>query len=199
MTHDHYFTADPQAGSSPRVVRLPVGDRTLELTTDAGVFSRARLDPGTEVLLKHLPEPPIDGDLLDLGCGYGPIALSLASRFRDRDVYAVDVNTRALELTDRNARAAGLGRVRVHTPDDVPADTRFAALYSNPPIRIGKLALRELLSRWLDRLAPGGAAFLVVQRNLGADSLAAWLAEQGRPTERVSSHRGYRVLRVGAE
>ncbi len=86
--------------------------------------------------------------------------------------------------------------MRAATPDDVPADVGFATIWSNPPIRIGKAALHELLLRWLPRLAPGGRAVLVVQKHLGADSLARWLAEQGFPTTRLQSRAGYRLLEI---
>lgn len=193
---DHYFSANPEAASAPRTVRLDVGDLHLELTTDTGVFSGGHVDPGTRILLAHAPDPTVRGDLLDLGCGYGPIALTLAHRRKRARVWAVDVNERALELTRLNAEAVGRGNVYTRTPDGVPAEVRFAAIYSNPPIKVGKRELHAMLLRWLPRLLPGGAAYLVVQKNLGADSLARWLGEQGFPTTRLTSERGYRVLTV---
>lgn len=194
----HYFSPDPGGRHRPGQIEVRAGDTTFTLATDAGVFSRERLDPGTAVLLERLAIPPESGDVLDLGCGYGPIALSVAMRCPACTVWAVDVNDRALELVRHNARRLGVTNVRACEPDEVPGTVRFAALYSNPPIRIGKAALHELLLRWLRRLAPGGTGQLVVQRNLGADSLARWLTEQGFPTERTASSRGYRVLLTGS-
>src|SRR5262249_34971319 len=159
----------------------PVAGRTLELATDAGVFSRARLDPGTAVLLEVVPPPPAAGDLLDLGCGYGPVALSMAVQAPGAVVWAVDVNERARGLCAANGRVSG--------PDDVPAGVRFARIASNPPVRVGKGALHELLGRWLGRLEAHGEAYLVVQKHLGSDSLQRWLIEQGWPTERIASRR----------
>jgi 16S rRNA G1207 methylase RsmC len=193
---EHYFSARPEAASAPRTVRLTLPDLDLELATDTGVFSAGHVDPGTRILLANAPEPSVRGDILDLGCGYGPIALTLAHRRKRARVWAVDVNERALELTRRNAEATGRGNVRAATPDEVPDDVRFAALYSNPPIKVGKAALHAMLLRWLPRLLPGGAAYLVVQKHLGSDSLARWLTEQGFPTTRLTSERGYRVLAV---
>jgi 16S rRNA G1207 methylase RsmC len=194
----HYFSAQPEAASAPRTVRLALPDLTLELTTDSGVFSADHVDPGTRILLQTAPEPVVRGDILDLGCGYGPIALTLAHRRKRATVWAVDVNERALELTRRNAEAAGRGNVRACAPEDVPGDVQFAAIYSNPPIKVGKAVLHEMLLRWLPRLLPGGAAHLVVQKHLGSDSLARWLVAQGFPTQRLTSQRGYRVLTVQA-
>ena len=132
-------------------------DVYLELATDAGVFSPGRLDPGTRLLLEESPVPPASGDLLDLGCGYGPVACVLAKRSPGAAVWAVDVNERALELCARNARAAGLENVHCVTPGDASLPERFAAIWSNPPVRIGKDALHALLGQWLARLGPGSA------------------------------------------
>ena len=168
------------------------------LRTDRGVFSPTRIDPGTKVLLRELGELDglPDGPIVDLGCGYGPIACTLATRLADRTVWAVDVNERARSLCAANAAAAGFrDRVLVLSPEDVPQGP-VAAIVSNPPIRIGKAALHELLAEWLERLAPRGIAWFVVQRHLGADSLARWLAEEGWEVVRERSRKGYRVLRV---
>jgi 16S rRNA (guanine1207-N2)-methyltransferase len=192
----HYFDHEPAAPSAPRTVPLVLPDLAVQLTADAGVFSGRSVDPGTRLLLLEGPPVPTTGALLDLGCGYGPIAVTLARRAPGATVWAVDVNARALALTDANAAAAGCSNVRTAAPDDVPDDLRFSAIWSNPPIRIGKPALHELLARWLGRLAPGGRAVLVVQKHLGADSLARWLEEVGHPTERLRSRMGYRLLSV---
>lgn len=193
---EHYFSAQPSARSRPGSVTVELPDVRLELATDAGVFSHSRLDRGTRVLLETAPMPPVRGPLLDVGCGYGPIALTLATRRRRLPVWAVDVNDRAVELTRRNAATAGLGNVTACRPEEVPADVTFAGIYSNPPIRSGKAALHDLLRTWLPRLDPAGRAYLVVSRNLGSDSLARWLIEQGWPTSRLGSSAGYRVLEV---
>jgi 16S RNA G1207 methylase RsmC len=190
----HYFESPTGPAGPLGSVRLTVGSRELELATAAGVFARDGLDKGTAVLLEHAPPPPMTGHLLDLGCGYGPIALTLAVRCPRATVWAVDVNERARELCAANAEAAGLRNVRV--VEDVPEEVRFAAIWSNPPIRIGKQALHELLLRWLARLTERGAAIMVVQKNLGSDSLQRWLTESGWPTERLTSRHGFRVLRT---
>lgn len=192
----HYFEAQPAVLSRPRTVRLRVAGIDLELQADRGVFGSRGVDLGTLVLLKEAPPPPPEGDLLDLGCGYGPIAIVLARRAPRAAVWAVDVNERALELTRVNAEAGHAPNLKACLPDEVPADVRFDAIYSNPPVRVGKQPLHELLLRWLPRLDRGGAAYLVVQRNLGSDSLAAWLTEQGFGVTRLKSKKGYRVLEV---
>jgi len=194
----HYFQARPEVASRPRTVRLRIGDVDLELQADRGVFGSRGVDPGTLILLKEAPPPPVAGDILDLGSGYGPIALALAKRAPSARVWATDVNERAVELTRANAASAGAANVTAGTPEQVPGDVSFDAIYSNPPVRVGKAPLHRLLETWLGRLKPGGAAYLVVQRNLGSDSLAAWLAEEGWLVRRLKSKKGYRVLEVKA-
>jgi 16S rRNA (guanine1207-N2)-methyltransferase len=194
----HYFDPVPAAPSKPRPVFLHLHDLDLELAADRGVFGSRGLDLGTVTLLKEAPAPPATGHLLDLGSGYGPIAITLARRSPDARVWAVDVNERALELVAVNAAALATPNVTAARPDAVPEDIRFTAIYSNPPVRVGKAALHELLTRWLGRLVAGGHAYLVVQRNLGADSLASWLVEQGHQVTRLKSKKGYRVLDVAA-
>jgi 16S rRNA (guanine1207-N2)-methyltransferase len=194
----HYFSAHPEAAHRPGRIQVLLPGVHLELETDAGMFSPGRLDPGTRVLLDVAPAPPPSGDLLDLGAGYGPVALTLAARSPDATVWAVDVNERALELCARNADRAGLANVRCVTPDDPALPGTFAGIWSNPPIRIGKQALHELLSGWLSRLAPQAAAYAVVQRHLGADSLHRWLTGQGWDVDRIAARAGYRVLRIAA-
>jgi 16S rRNA G1207 methylase RsmC len=196
---DHYFSDDPRTPATRERVTVTLAGREVEVVTAAGVFSADRVDLGTRVLFRSAPDPPDGGDLLDLGCGWGPVALTLASRAPRARVWAVDVNPRAVELTAENAASLGLAGVRATAPDGVPDDVAFSAIWSNPPIRIGKAALHELLRRWLPRLAPGGAAYLVVQRHLGADSLQRWLAEEladGYEVARHGSAKGFRVLRV---
>jgi len=189
---EHYFAGSPSSDDRRREVTARVGGRDLLFTTSGGVFSHDGLDKATAVLLSN-STAPTSGVVLDLGCGWGPIACSVA--LAGAEVWAVDVNDRALELTRVNAERLG---VTVHTalPDAVPSDLVVDELWSNPPIRIGKQALHDLLLRWLPRLAPDGVARLVVGKNLGADSLQRWLIDQGWPTERATSEKGFRILEV---
>ena len=193
---EQYFSRRPASRSDRRTVAVRLPDLRLDLVTDRGVFAGARLDPGTETLLRRGELVVPDGPVLDLGCGYGPIALTLARRNPAATIWAVDVNERARDLCLENVRATGLANVTVAAPDAVPADLRFAALWSNPPIRIGKGPLHELLLRWLARLDAGAAGHLVVHKHLGSDSLARWLGEQGWTATRRASHDGYRLLDV---
>jgi 16S rRNA G1207 methylase RsmC len=194
MADDHYFTADPAVPFRRAPVRATVWGQDLEMVSGSGVFAQGRLDVGTAVLFRETA-PPAGGDsYLDLGCGYGVIGLAIA-RAGAATVTGVDVNERAVLLANENAAALGLAdRFRAVTPDGVDADATYDEIWSNPPIRIGKQALHELLLTWLPRLEPGGRAVMVVGKNLGADSLQRWLGEQGYPTGRLASAKGFRVL-----
>lgn len=199
VTGDHYFSTQPSAAGHRREIDFSLGGRDYSLVSSSGVFSANRLDLGTSVLLRkaELPGPDTDGPLLDLGCGYGPIACVLAATVLRATVWAIDVNTRARELTEENAARIGAAdRVRVVAPDEVPDGITFAQIWSNPPIRIGKAELHDMLGRWLARLAPDGVAWLVVARHLGGDSLHRWLTDAGWQVERRASQKGFRVFRV---
>jgi 16S rRNA G1207 methylase RsmC len=202
MSQEHYFSADPSVPFTREAFGCEVWGHRLELTSGAGVYSRGRLDPGTAVLFRET-EPPGPGRLLDLGCGYGVIGLAVADAWRragvpaspEAQVTGVDVNQRAVLLANENAAALGLAdRFVARDPDGVPDGATFDEIWSNPPIRIGKQALHDLLLRWLPRLVPGGRAVMVVGKNLGGDSLQRWLGEQGYPTARLASAKGFRVL-----
>jgi len=199
MGGDHYFSATPASPENLRRIRVRLAGRDLDVTTAGGVFSPDHVDSGTGVLLANTPPPPAGGDFLDLGCGWGPVALSLALDAPHATVWAVDVNERALDLVRRNAEALGLDNVNAALPDDVPDDVVFRTIRSNPPIRVGKNELHGLLELWIPRLDERSDAWLVVQRNLGSDSLQRWLAAtfaHGYSVHRAATARGFRVLKV---
>lgn len=199
MGSDHYFTAAPASPENLRTIRVSLAGRELDVTTAGGVFSPDRLDAGTAVLLANMPPVPPGGNLLDLGSGWGPITLSMALASPHATVWAVDVNERALNLVRRNAASLGLTNVNASLPDDVPDDVTFRTIRSNPPIRVGKNELHGMLEHWIPRLDERSDAWLVVQRNLGADSLQRWIAatfQPGYSVFRTTTGKGYRVLKV---
>ena len=196
---DHYFSARPAGPDERRTITVELAGRAVDVQTAGGVFSPDHVDLGTRVLLREVPDPPPTGDLLDLGCGWGPLALTLGLLAPEARVWAVDVNERALDLARANASHLALANVTAALPDEVPSDVSFATIWSNPPIRVGKDALHSLLASWLPRLAPGGEAWLVVGGNLGADPLQRWLSDElGVAVDRAASAKGFRLLRVRA-
>jgi 16S rRNA G1207 methylase RsmC len=200
---DHYFTAEPASAAEYRQLRVHLAGREVIVQTAPGIFCPDRVDIGTAVLLSEAPVPPRTGNLLDIGSGWGPIALSLGLLSPEATIWAIDVNQRALALARDNAATLGVNDFRAMTPDEVPADIRFDAIWSNPPIRVGKTALHDLLMTWLPRLTPGGTAYLVVQKNLGSDSLQRWLTTELETMQpgafavgRHATARGFRLLSV---
>lgn len=199
MGSDHYFSAAPASAENLRTIRVTLAGRDLELTTAGGVFSPDRLDAGTAVLFANMPPLPPSGDFLDLGCGWGPISLTMALSAPHATIWAVDVNERALDLTRRNAQSLGLTNVNAVRPEDVPDDVVFRTIRSNPPIRVGKDVLHDMLEKWIPRLDERSDAWMVVQRNLGSDSLQRWMAATFTPgfsVHRAATGKGYRVLKV---
>ena len=199
MVNEHYFSATPESELKLRTIHATIAGRAVELQTANGVFSPERIDTGTRVLLSSVPAPPPGGNLLDLGCGWGPIALTLAAESPHATVWAVDVNERSLDLVRRNALSMGLTNLNAVLPADVPADVTFMTIWSNPPIRVGKNELHNLLSTWLPRLDQATDAWLVVARNLGSDSLQRWIEAEFASVltvTRVALNKGFRVMRV---
>lgn len=196
---DHYFTAEPASPDERRTLTLRLAGRSVDMQTAPGVFCPDRLDSGTGVLLAHAPEPPAEGTFLDIGCGWGPITTTLALMRPKAHVWGIDVNERALDLCADNVAAQGCTNVSIARPSAVANDARFDLIWSNPPIRVGKKVLHELLLTWLPRLVVGGRAYLVVQRNLGSDSLTKWLTDQlgdAFGVTRLTSVKGFRILEV---
>jgi len=195
----HYFSETPAGEYRAREIEVDLAGAPRTVTTAGGVFSPEHLDRGTAVLLRALDDAGEgSGPILDIGCGWGPIALDAALRAPERAVWAIDVNERSRELTLQNAARLGLANVRVAAPDEVPQELRFAEIRSNPPIRVGKDALHGILRQWLPRLAEGGAAHLVVAKHLGADSLQRWIGAEfpELDVDRAARDKGFHVIRA---
>lgn len=198
MESQHYFSAQPSGPDTRKPLSVVLAGERRELVTSSGIFSPDGIDKGTRILLDGVPAPE-GRRLLDIGCGWGPIALTLALQDPQASVLAVDVNERCLALTAENAARLGLTNITGAKPDDVDPDLEFDTIWSNPPIRIGKQELHALLLRWIPRLAPGGHAWLVVQKNLGADSLQRWLADElptGFTVRRAETSKSFRIIEV---
>lgn len=199
MAADHYFSSVPSGAPKLRQITVQLAGQSYEVTTANAVFSPEHIDTGTQVLLNNIPTPPPGGDFLDLGCGWGPISLHLALSSPHATIWAVDVNERALDLVRLNAEKLGLTNVNAVLAADVPEHLAFRGIWSNPPIRVGKNELHNLLATWIPRLEPDSDAWLVVQRNLGSDSLQRWLEgelDDEFAVSRAATSKGFRLLRV---
>ena len=202
MSVEHYFSSDPQGDFTPKQVSVELAEERVSVVTASGIFSPAGIDKGTAILLDDAPEPS-GSTVLDIGTGWGPITLTLAKKLPQARVIGVEVNQRSAELTRMNAERLGLSNIEVFAPSDVPEDLQFDTIWSNPPIRVGKDVLHDILRTWLPRLAPRGRAYLVVQKNLGADSLQKWIAEELDSVDagtfevsRYGTAKGFRILEV---
>lgn len=198
MPQDHYFSSNPSGDAKLRSVSFRVGDQELTLNAATGTFSSGKLDKGTAVLLKMADRFPASGRVLDLGCGWGPIGISIAKLQPNAEVWAVDINSRSVELANQNSKDLAVENFTAVTPENLPSDLKFNEIWSNPPIRIGKQALHELLTTYLGRLSESGRALLVVQKQLGAESLLSWLADQNSNwnVSRAVNEKGYWVIEV---
>ena len=198
MSGDHYFSQEPTGEFKPKEITVTLAGKKVQVLTAGGTFSPDHLDSGTAVLLDHLDEAADTGNILDIGCGWGPIAIALAMQNPNAQVWAIDVNERSLDLTKQNCARLGLANVKVCRPEEVPAEVSFSSIWSNPPIRVGKDVLHEILQTWLPRLEAECEGYLVVAKNLGADSLLTWLQEQFTDlhSERIDTAKGFRILRI---
>ena len=198
MSTNHYFSESAEAELNLNEIEVSLVGEKRKVFTSSAIFSPEHIDQGTQVLLKHLENYKPQGTVLDIGCGWGPIALGIALTNPECQVIAIDVNHKSLQLTKLNAEKLGVKNIQVMLPDEVPNDLTFDEIWSNPPIRVGKVALHEILSRWLPKLKANGFAKLVVQKNLGSDSLQKWLTTElpDLATQRIDSVKGFRVLKV---
>ena len=199
VSDNHYFTSSPKGPLVTREITVNLNGNKTQVLTAGGIFSPEHIDQGTQVLLAHIEAANPTGTFLDIGCGWGPIALALALHSPKAKIYAIDVNERSLELTKMNACKLGITNIVVCKPEDVPEKILFDEIWSNPPIRVGKKVLHEILNLWIKKLAKGGTARLVVQKNLGSDSLHKWLLEEFSPgfeSTRIDSSKTFRVLKV---
>ncbi|EGL14351.1 methyltransferase small domain protein [Gardnerella vaginalis 315-A] len=199
---EQYFSANPNSLDLRRTLHVDLRGHEVSVQVSNGVFSSSKLDLGTAVLLKHAPQPPENGRFFDIGCGWGAISLALGFESPNAQIYAVDVNERALDLTDINAKNAGLNNIHTYLVEDALKEDALKdidLIWSNPPIRVGKDVLHNILITWLPRLKVGGAAYLVVQKNLGSDSLITWLSKtlvEDFSVEKYASSKGYRIIEV---
>lgn len=194
---EQYFTENPTVSHDERQISYNLEGVNLKLTTDAGVFSKSRVDYGSGVLIKQmLAQDLVAGKVLDLGCGYGPIGLFAAKKWPDREVEMVDVNERALALARKNAAANGASKVNIHASDrysEVAGE--FAAIVTNPPIRAGKKVWTGILADSVNYLLPGGMLLVVIQKKQGEPSARKLMQETFGNCEILDRDKGYYILK----
>jgi 16S rRNA (guanine1207-N2)-methyltransferase len=194
---NHYYTNKPSAESNRQKWTFDLKGYNFTFTTDSGVFSKKEVDFGSRVLIEAFEVPSVEGSILDVGCGYGPIGLSLAKAFPDRQVDMVDINERAVELAKENAKNNQIENVSIFTSniyEKVTSDN-YAAILSNPPIRAGKKVVHEILEKAWSHLTQNGELWIVIQKKQGAPSAMEKLEELFEEVEVVTKKKGYFIIR----
>lgn len=195
--NDHYYTQIPHSVSDEHTWTAKLGEYSFDFTTDNGVFSKTQIDYGSQVLMYAAGETDfVDGPLLDLGCGYGPIGLYLARKFPDRQIHLADINERAVELATKNACQNQISNAVIYQSDIYQniSETDFAGIVINPPIRAGKQVVHQMIEEAYDYLRDGGKLQIVIQKKQGAPSAKQKMLEVFGQVERIALDRGYWVL-----
>lgn len=193
---EHYYSKNPQVSSAPKQWKAEIRNKVFSFTTDAGVFSKGGIDEGSKLLAETFKVPSVGGDFLEIGCGYGPIALSIASDFPERLVHMVDVNERALALCKMNAQQNQITNIQIYESsgiDQVQSDG-FAAIITNPPIRAGKQTVFSFYDGAYEKLTLGGELWVVIQKKQGAPSTMDYLKKLFGNVDTVAKKKGYFIL-----
>jgi 16S rRNA (guanine1207-N2)-methyltransferase len=195
---DHYYSRKPNADSNPKYWDFTLNNSRFRFKTDNGVFSKNEVDFGSRLLIETFTLPEVDGPLLDVGCGYGPVGLALAKQNPNFTVHMVDINERALELSRDNAKANGVENVLIYESDKLEGvkETNFSAILTNPPIRAGKKTVHDIFAQSKDKLASGGELWIVIQKKQGAPSAVDKLNQLFGEVEVVDKEKGYFIIRA---
>ncbi|WP_432362193.1 class I SAM-dependent methyltransferase [Sporosarcina sp. UB5] len=195
---EHYYSKNPTVKSDPKEWQATLRNKRLRFKTDAGVFSKGEVDFGSRLLAESFTMSSVEGDVLDVGCGYGPIGLSIAASFPDRNIHMVDVNERAMALANENAELNGIRNVVIYPSDALSAVEAegFAAVLTNPPIRAGKETVFKIYDGAFSKLAVGGELWIVIQKKQGAPSTITHLIEKFGNAETVGKKKGYFIIRA---
>ncbi|KLV24120.1 class I SAM-dependent methyltransferase [Niallia circulans] len=195
---EHYYSRTQNVNSDPNYWNFTLKGNTIRFKTDNGVFSKKEVDFGSRLLIETYTLPDLDGDILDVGCGYGPIGLSIAKTSPNRMVHMVDVNLRAIELAEENARQNGVENVRIYESDRLlrVKGKKFASILTNPPIRAGKKVVHDIFEQSYDCLVPNGELWVVIQKKQGAPSAIAKLEEFFKEVNVVEKKKGYFIIQA---
>lgn len=196
---EHYYSNKPQTESKPRHFDFVLLGQTFSFETDAGVFSKSEVDFGSRLLIDTFEAPTQQGDIYDIGCGYGPIGLSIAKANADRTVYMFDVNERAIALSKKNAERNGVQNVRIFESNGLSAiahNAQAAAILTNPPIRAGKDVVFRFYEEACEHLVTGGDLWVVIQKKQGAPSTVAYLEEHFSEVAVMAKKKGYWIIKA---
>ena len=196
--NEHYFSNQPVSAHRERLIETKIMNRDMRFHTDAGVFSRDDVDPDSRLLIETAEA--MTGRALDLGCGWGPVGLSLALENPEAEFLMTDVNERAVELSERNRRLNGVLNARIIASDGFEAiEGEFDHILSNPPIRAGKQVIYGMFEESFRRLRAGGTLTIVIRKQQGAPSAKKKLEELFGNAETVARDGGYWIIRCRKE
>lgn len=195
---EHYYAKNPKVKSEPKIWSTSLREKMLHLQTDAGVFSKDDVDYGSRLLVEEFLMPEVDGPVLDVGCGYGPIGLTIALSFPNRMIHMVDVNERALELSAKNAERNDVRNVKVYESEALLAveEFDFVAILTNPPIRAGKQTVFSFYDQAYSKLRASGELWVVIQKKQGAASTEKHLKGLFGNVQTVVKRKGYLIFRA---
>ena len=200
MSHlsEHYYSRTQKVESDPKFWDYTLKNNSFRFKTDNGVFSKREVDFGSRLLIESFEMPNVEGLLLDVGCGYGPIGLSLAKYYQDRMIHMVDVNERAIELAKENAELNQIQNVRIYESDRLlnVKENTFAAILTNPPIRAGKITVHDIFEQSFNHLVSKGELWVVIQKKQGAPSAIEKLNNLFNHVETIDKSKGYFVIRA---
>lgn len=195
---EHYYSKKPQVGSNPSKWKFTLRGFSFIFETDAGVFSKSEVDFGSRVLIDSFEMPNVEGCILDVGCGYGPIGLSIAKSYPERVIHMMDVNERAVSLAEKNAEVNGVQNVQVFESDGLSAvqEEQVAVVMTNPPIRAGKDTIFRFYDQAFEKLVDNGELWIVIQKKQGAPSTIAHLEEKFTEVTVVERKKGYWIIKA---
>jgi 16S rRNA (guanine1207-N2)-methyltransferase len=194
---EHYYSQKPDVVSNPQFWDFTLKGRTFRFKSDNGVFSKKEVDFGSRLLVESFNlDEAVEGDILDVGCGYGPIGISIAAAYPDRTIEMIDINSRAVELSKENAASNAIANVKIYESDrfDKVASNQFAAILTNPPIRAGKSVVHEILEESYRSLVAGGELWVVIQKKQGAPSAMDKMEQLFGNVEVPVKKKGYYIL-----
>lgn len=196
--NDHYYSKSPSAQSNRKMFTYRLREKEFRFITDTGVFSKGEVDFGSRFLIETFQAPDLKGDILDVGCGYGPIGLSIAATEGNRTIDMIDINERAVELTKENAMINNIENVQVFQSDlfEQVERKQYAAILTNPPIRAGKKIVHIIFEESYYRLQPNGELWVVIQKKQGAPSAIRKLEELFSDVEVVDKKKGYFIIKA---
>lgn len=195
---EHYYSSQPQSEMKTETKTFTLKNHSFTFTMSSGVFSKKGIDFGSKLLIENFQLPKVDGYLLDLGCGYGPIGLVLAKEHQDRTIVMIDINERAIRLANHNRKENQLNNVQVKKSDGYEslAGEKFAAIITNPPIRAGKKKVYQLLQSSIEHLVNEGELWIVVQKKQGAPSMISYLETLVPKVDIITRKKGYFIIRA---